>query len=515
MVDSLAASQASASGLALEQGVSWKELALKIFSFPVMTFFLLATALFRACVRDVAEPDIWWHLRNAQYLLQHHALPRFDMYSTGAAGSPWINHEWLGELPFYIGFRAAGLQGMVAVYFAVLLLIFGGVYYRACRAGGNCKDAVLISLAGVMLGAVSIGPRMLLFGWLCMVVLLMVVDHFRRSGNGLCLLLLPPLFTVWINLHGSWVYGIVVLLAITVAGLVRGEWGQVVAQRWSPSELRKLGFTLIASIAALFVNPFGHKLVLYPFDLLFRQQSNLKNIEEWQSVDFNTANGRLAMAVIMLVLATAWFSRRRWRLDEVVLAAFALWGALSHVRLFFFAGLVLPPILAPHISLFPPFQEEKDKPWLNAVIMAAVVGIVIWFYPSEGKLQKEISSKYPAAALAYIEQNHLAGRIFNNYGWGGYMEWYAPEIKPFIDGRADIFVYNGSFDDYLKVGRIEQPFEVLNKYKIDYVLYEPKTPLSYLLDHHPEWHRKYADQTSILFERAAASGVSQPQVQPN
>ena len=55
-----------------------------------------------------------------------------------------------------------------------------------------------------------------------------------------------------------------------------------------------------------------------------------------------------------------------------------------------------------------------------------------------------------------MQQHHLEGRIFNNYGWGGYMEWNAPELKPFIDGRADIFIYNGSFDDYVHATMIQK-----------------------------------------------------------
>ena len=139
-------------------------------------------------------------------------------------------------------------------------------------------------------------------------------------------------------------------------------------------ELKKLLLVLAASLAALFVNPFGYKLVLYPFDLLFRQQKGMQYVEEWQSVDFSTGNGKLALIMIFALLAAALFSRRRWRLDEVLLTAFALWAALSHVRFLFFAGLIMAPILAPRLKLFPPYERELDKPWLNAGIMAAIVG---------------------------------------------------------------------------------------------------------------------------------------------
>src|ERR1700687_1348947 len=37
---------------------------------------------------DMNDPDIWWHMRNAQYLFQQHQFPRFDMFSFTVAGHP-------------------------------------------------------------------------------------------------------------------------------------------------------------------------------------------------------------------------------------------------------------------------------------------------------------------------------------------------------------------------------------------------------------------------------------------
>jgi hypothetical protein len=468
-------------------------------SFPAVCVALIAASVLAICAGRMAEPDIWWHLRNAQYLLSNSALPRVDIYSFGAAGSAWLNHEWLSEVPFFLGFRAFGLRGMLAVYSVVIVLIFAGVFYRTARASGNYKDAVLLTLVGVMLGVVSFGPRMLLFGWLCMVVELVVLDHFRDTGKGLWIL--PLLFLAWINFHGSWVYGIVVLLITIAGGLVDGEWGNVVASRWSRMELTKLVVASGLSCAALFANPFGYRLVLYPFDLLFRQQSNLKHMQEWQSVDFSVSNGKLAMAVLLALLAIAWFSRKKWRLDEVLLTAFALWGALSHWRLLFFAGLVLPTIVARHVDLLPSDENERHRPLLNAAIIVAILAGCIYFYPSEESLQEDVSSTYPTTAIRFLEQAHIAGPVFNLYGWGGYLEWYARDVKPFIDGRADIFVYNGTFDDYGRITYMEAPLETLDKYRIDYVLFRPETPFAYLLDHHPEWKIIYSDPVAKLYRR--------------
>jgi hypothetical protein len=233
----------------------------------------------------------------------------------------------------------------------------------------------------------------------------------------------------------------------------------------------------------------------------------MQYVEEWQPVDFSAVNGKLALVLIFALLVVALFSRRPWRLDEVLLMAFALWEALSHVRFLFFAGLVLVPILAPRLKLFPPYERELDKPWLNAAIMAAIVGSMIFFFPAAAQLQQKVDEEYPRAALEFMQRQHLNGRIFNQYKWGGYMEWHAPELKPFVDGRADIFVYNGVFEDFLRATALKHSFEILDKYKIDYVFLQPNQPLDYLLEHSPAWHPIYSDKVAVLFERTPGSAA--------
>ena len=494
------AQSASATAVVEQRG---RRFFASIFSFPVMCMFLLGAVIFGFCVKQFAEPDIWWHLRYARDLVQAHAFPTTDTYSFTAAGAYRPNFEWLSELAFYGSYRALGLRGILALYFAILVAIFAIVYYRSLRAGADCKNATVATLIGIFLGVVSIGPRTLLFGWLCMMGLLLVLDHFRQTGKGVWLM--PPLFVLWINLHPSWVFGIIVTVLTIVSGLVGGEWGLLEATKWKAGELVKLALALAASIAALFINPFGYKLVLYPFAFLLHQQSNMQYVEEWQGVDFSTGNGKLALFVIFGLLAAMLFSRRRWRLDEVLLTAFALGEALLHSRFLFFAGLIIPTILAQRLSLFPPYERELDKPWLNAIIMLCLAGSLIRFFPSDAELQRKVDAEYPTAALKFMRRQQLEGRIFNQYLWGGYMEWNSPELKPFIDGRADIFVYNGVLADHRKATTIQEPLQIFDKYHIEYLLLQPGRPLTYLVTYSPEWSVIYADNIAVLLERTPAN----------
>lgn len=481
-----------------------KNLLRRIFSFPVMCMFLLAAVIFAYAPRGigVGEPDIWWRFCSAAESVQHHTLNRVDIYSFTAAGFPWTNFEWLSDLWFFVAFKNFGLQGLLVLYSMAMVLIFAGVYYRAIRAGADCKDAALVTVAGICLAAVALAPRPLVFGWLCLTVLLLVLDRFQRTGTGLWIL--PPLFIVWINLHGSWVYGLAVLAIIIGSGLVQGRWGSVAAERWSPAELKKLLLASAASIAALFVNPFGYKLVLFPLEF-FRERDFMQytQLEYWQPVDFSTWNGKLALCLIFGIIAAAVFSRRRWQLSEVLLLAFALWSGLSHVRFLDFAAIISVPILAPRVKLFPPYEPGLDKPWLNAVVMAAILGFMIALFPSAKQLQQQVDSEYPTAALIYMHQNHVNGRIFSPAEFGGFIEWNAPEFKSFSDGRA-IFVKTGIFQDGMNALTMREPFKILDKYQINYVLLEPTWPLAFVLEHSPDWRLIYSDHTVRLFERSSA-----------
>jgi hypothetical protein len=263
--------------LAIEVHMGWRDRYRSTVSFLVVLTFVFLTLVFILAHGKVADPDIWWHLHNADYLVRHQSLPRSDMYSFTVSGYPWMNHEWLAELPYYFGWRALGLSGIDAVALAVLTLIFLGVLYLSHRECGNYKSAVLASSYTVFLGRVSFGPRTILFGYACLVVLLIVLQRLRQKGHA-PLWLIPPLFCLWVNTHGSWFIGMIIFSIIVAGGLVHLKWGMIDSEPWTPSQRKNLLMAWGASVTALFVNPFGWRLVFYPLDLAFRQKLNAEHI---------------------------------------------------------------------------------------------------------------------------------------------------------------------------------------------------------------------------------------------
>ena len=176
-------------------------------SFPVFAACVLACFVYLVVPGAMADPDIWWHLRDAEWQVAHHAFLHRDLYSFTAQGAPWMNHEWLAELPFYLGWRMLGSQGVYLVTLVAIECILLCVFYRAYQCSRSVPASFIASVAAAILATVSFGPRTLLFGWICLVIELIVIERFDAEGRGLWIL--PPLFLFWVNLHGSWVIGLV------------------------------------------------------------------------------------------------------------------------------------------------------------------------------------------------------------------------------------------------------------------------------------------------------------------
>ena len=470
------------------------------FSFPVVLVVLVLTVEFTMAHGSVADPDIWWHLHNAQYLMQHHQLPRHDMYSFTVPGAPWINHEWLSELPYYFAWRTLGLPGIDALTLLVLAVIFLGILYLSYQESGKIKAAVAATSYAIFLATVSFGPRTILFGYLYMVALLIILQHMRLKGRA-PLWLIPPLFCLWANSHGSWSLGLIIFSTVIASGLVRGEWGRVIAERWTGSQLRSLLAAWIASVAALFVNPFGYRLVFYPLDLAFRQKLNIEHVAEWVSVNFHDTRGKVVLVLLMALLVSALLRGCRWTLAELCILLFALYSGLTYVRFLFLVAIVTAPLLAKLLDFVPPYRPEIDTPVVNACAILLMIAGMVHYWPTSAELQRKVNEQFPEQALAYLKAHPPDGPVLNFYLWGGYMNWYNPEIKVFVDSRVDIFEYAGVLKDYLDLLSLSQPKPILEKYKIRYVLFPLSEPLTYVLEHDPEWKVLYRDEISVLMEK--------------
>jgi hypothetical protein len=500
-LDHLSARNLEAAGDPLDFGPGLRGWVRAGTSFLAVLVMLLIGWQFALVGSGLNDPDIWWHLRNAQYLFQTHQLPIHDMYSFTVGGHYWVSHEWLSEIPYYLAYGAFGLPALKVLPFLLLDLIFLLLLYLCYQESRNFKASVVACLFSTMLATVSFGPRTILFGYVYLVILLIILQRFRQRGDG-PLWLLPPLFCLWINTHGSWSLGLILFALIGISGLVGGTWGRIESTRWTPAQLRKLITVGAASLAALFINPFGWRLVFYPLDLAFNQKLNITHIAEWITVDFHTVRGKLVLGLIVGLLLSALIRNRRWNLGELLLLLFALYSGLTYVRFLILLGIVVAPVLAQTLDFFPRYRPHEDTPKINTAVILLMIAAMIYAWPRSAKVEKSINEEYPSGVLPYLQEHPLQGNMLNYYLWGGYLGWHNPQIKVFVDSRVDIFEYEGVLKDYLDILSLNNIESIVQKHHIRYVLFPPGEGFTYALEHDPKhWKVLYKDKVCLLFEK--------------
>ena len=461
---------------------------------------LIAAIVFFCVPQSMADPDIWWHLRDAQWQMAHHTFLHHDLFSFTAAGAAWMNHEWLSELPFFLGYRLLGMDGLYAITLITLEAIFLGLFSLAYATSRSVAFSCTATVLGIFLSTVSFGPRTLLFGWVLLLLELAIL--FRSSRQPLILWALPAVFLVWVNTHGSWIIGLVIFSLFALCRCVTLDLGCVQNRASSPHEIRQLAITWLLCVAALFVNPYGWRLVLYPFDLAFRQKLNIASIEEWKSVDFHSPRGRILLLSIVLIFLLQLVKQRSWSLFEMATSLLALYAGLTYSRFLFLAAILAIPSLATSLAgAFPAPRRRALRPMLNSAFCFLVLCFVVGKVRTRTSDATQADTRFPNQALPFLRSFQPQGRVFNEFLWGGLLDWNTPTIPVFIDSRVDIFEYNGTFKDYLDVVRLKNSLALLDKDRIRYVLFERDSPLIELLKTSGQWKTDYEDSTTALVER--------------
>jgi hypothetical protein len=471
-----------------------------LFSFPVVLSASLSYLVFFLSRRNIADPDLWWHLRNAQELLRTGHFVVADSYSFTAQQVPVLPFEWLSELLYYCAFKMGGLDGIFVLVFLLTTALVLGVFRLCYLTSGDIKNSFIASVGTAMLTSVSSGARTLLLGWLCLVALLLIIEQVR-SGSWRRLALVPPLFSLWVNLHASWAMGMAVFGVYIASGLIDGEWGQVYAVRWSAVETRRLLVTAVTSIAALLLNPFGLRMVQYPFRVLFGGSSGSNYVQEFAPVDLQSTWGTVVIVLLAAILLAALCSRVRWRVDEVAFVMIAIYFSLHYLRFIYLAGILLAPVFARRLKLMTEYEPATDRRLPNVVALAVIFCMFVLSIPR----QFENPVKYPEGALAYIKSNGLQGRVFHDWVWGGYLIWNAPQLRVFVDGRGDPYAASGVVADYLAAAYNQNPQYVLDKYRVEYVLMPVESVMARALEKTSSWTVLYQDSTSVLLRRSPPS----------
>lgn len=436
------------------------------------------------------DSDTYWQVAVGRWILDHGAMPRVDLYSFSMPGEAWISSSWLAQVLYAASYNLAGWTGPVVVAAGAIAATFG-LLARILERHLPPAHALLVALAAMVLSAPHFLARPHVLALPVMVAWaygLMSASE-RREPPSFWLL---PLIALWANLHGGFVFGLVLAGAFAIDAMWNAE-----PSRRLPLALRWAAFGL-AALAACCVTPYGWESILASRKILDLGEL-LRLISEWAPADFS----RISPFEVTILALIAGALHRGIRLSppRIALVLGLLHMALSHGRNLEIFALLLPIVVLTPVSQqlgLQPVRSGRVTPAAAALLAAALV-ISTWTVTTHRTFSPP-DNQSPAAAVEAVRAHKLR-RVLNDRAFGGYLIWR--QMPVFIDGRAELYgeKFTMAYYNALELKDIGRFLGLLEEYRIDGVLLQPGTPAIGLLDHLGVWRRVHTDEAAILYVR--------------
>lgn len=428
---------------------------------PVL-FFLAVWLLLMIGGREsfFRDPGTFWHVRTGEWILDHHAFLDHDPYTFTFHGQPWTPYEWLGEVGMAAIDRLAATSGLLTVSTAVLSLAFTMLFLRILRTGLHWLPA-----AGLVLLAVAAAsshfharPHVLTILFL-LLTYLQLVDYEAGRIRFRGLIVLIVLFVVWVNSHGG------VLGGFGTVGLAVGGWLAFAVVRW-PSPIRSrsdaiglCGWLVAIGLTAL-ATPYGLGLPRTWLDIM--GMSELPSIIQ-EHMPVNPAEPSswpfFALGGVYLFLLAGLREKPRvtWLLPLVWLVLGC--ERVRHAPLFAVTAVAAIAEFFPYtiwarrLASRPDFYQPPQVKPCTTKFGIALCGLVIFTALLLQTLGVRVpvvgagwarfpEAEWPLALIPALKQSASGQQdvpIFNEYEFGGFLIYFTPEYRPFVDDRCEVF----------------------------------------------------------------------------
>ena len=441
----------------------------------------------------LADSDTYWQTATGLWMLDHGELPRSDIYSFTKYGDYWISSSWLAQVLFAGAYRIFGWAGPLSLAAAAAASTFAWLTSVLCRRMQPAY-AILIAFVALLVSVTHLFARPhvlalpVMFAW----AYGLLSASERREAPSFWLL---PLLALWANLHGGFVFGLVLIGGFGLDAL----WNASVDNRGRLA-LHWLAFAVCAC-AACCVTPYGWETVVASYRILDLGEL-LHVIMEWMPSDFGTLS-RFELCILALIGGALLYGVKLSP-PRIALALGLLHMALSHVRSQEVFVLLLPLVLLTPVGDQFGLRDSRAENRSGAS-WASVMALIVIFCAgtltaaARATLQPPAINS-PVAAVDVLKASH-ATRVLNDAFFGGYLIWR--DVPVFIDGRAELygeqFVMNYFHALFLKDPNVL--YDILKTYDIDALLLKKDTPASLLVDHLDGWQRAYSDETAVLHLR--------------
>ena len=354
----------------------------------------------------------------------------------------WWDHEWGASVVFYAFYKYFGAYSLIVLQ----SLMFFGIFFTASRIvkmrTNHNPYNILYYIFAVIIAMDTLNSpiRCHMFSFLFFTIFIYLLEKVRL-GNKKLLFLIPVIIVFWNNIHGGVVAGIGLLCMYALGEFLNKK------------PFMQYIYTLIASCAALFINPWGYDYIKF---LLMANTMPRTFIVEWRSI-FNTINLTdfikfKIYAPIILGIEAVYLIKdiksktKNWynELDKtkyiVVLATTYL--ACSHIKLIPF--FIISAVCFMYEDFYEITKNIKFPVWKDKFIYGFIIFLCVFTLVSKEYTLPVGMDKYPVKEIEFVKINKLKGNILTNFGYGSYAAYKLyPNNLIYMDGR-----YEEVYPDY-------------------------------------------------------------------
>jgi hypothetical protein len=384
----------------------------------------------------LVDPDIWWHLRTGQWIVEHAQVPATDPFSVYGAGNHWVAYSWLFEVLVYGLFTKFGLMGILVFTVAMSLLI--ALALHSALRWAELPFIVEVFLVAAGLGAMSkmISPR----SWLFFTVELSILFHVRRTRKIASLLALPPLFALWANLHMQFIYGLAVLGLFLAEVLLSQLPSLTLTARRPDISLGRISVLLLTCLVATLITPYHFRVYIPIFEVI-GQTGAFQLILELLPIFFRDLADWLALGLAIVAAFVLGWQRAWFPFPTLLLlmGTFLAFRARRDVWVLVLAALFIISEFGWFVRTEPSYGLTK----LRAICVIVAVTVTIYLIGlqrqiSEQQLESVVEQTFPVAAVKFINAKNYSGPLYNHFNWGGYLIWALPRLLVSMDGRMNV-----------------------------------------------------------------------------
>lgn len=394
----------------------------------------------------------------------------------------WFDHEWGSGVIFYAFLKTLGAGGLILLN---ALLLTGTTFFIQ-------KTSKTFSLFSAVLFLVMIHHtngaliRCQAFTFFFLAVFIYLLEKYRENQTK-WIWILPLLTIIWNNLHGGIVSGLGIAFIYAIGLTIQRKF------------CKELWLSLLCSIGALVINPYGIKYIAF---LFFAATMRRDFIFEWYDVfqAYHFGYFLPVLLVMTLILGYKIYSdikSKSFDLIQYVVLVLAIYMGLAHIKMLGISLVVM------FIYCALPFLIPKLECIIAVVVIILACSIPLYSL----NMPRATFGVFPLKEVEYLQINNIKGNILVPFEMGSYVSYKLyPNNLIYMDGRYEEVYFQKTLEDLLDFCNKRDGWrKALDNYPTEIVMVEKFDPAYEALKEEQDWVHLYSGSLCGIFVKKNAN----------